>query len=270
MSKKTRSGLSLEALYRYPVKSLGGQSFTSLDVLARGLAYDRHWMLVDQQGGFLSQRQLPRMSLISANVDTVGTLHLNAPDMPELVLAACGGVPLDVTVWGDSVRAETTAPEADDWLGRFLGVPCRLACFAQDAVRRVDPAFSRETDQVGFADGFPFLLISRASLDDLNRRLVQPVPMLRFRPNLVVAGCEAFAEDRWRRIRIGELEFRVAKPCSRCIIPTIDYSTGQVGAEPLRTLNTYRKRGNKIYFGQNLIHETVGRLAVGMPVEVLE
>ena len=270
MSKKTRSGLTLEALYRFPVKSLGGESFAARDVLARGLAYDRHWMLVDEQGGFLSQRQLPRMSLISASVDNAGTLRLSAPGMPELVLSTCAGGPLDVTVWGDSVSAETAGPEADDWLNRFLDVSCRLVCFAQDTVRRVDPEFSRATDQVGFADGFPFLLISRASLDDLNRRLGQPVAMLRFRPNLVVAGCEAFAEDGWRRIRIGELEFRVAKPCSRCIIPTIDPSTGQRGVEPLRTLSTYRKRGNKVYFGQNLIHETAGRLAVGTPVEVLE
>lgn len=270
MSKKTPSGLTLEALYRYPVKSLLGESFEALDVLARGLAYDRHWMVVDEQGAFLSQRKLPRMSLIAARVDTVGIVRLNTPGMPELVLTACVGGALDVVVWGDSVRAEAAGPEADDWLSRFLGVSCRLVCFAQDAVRSVDPAFSRATDQVGFADGFPFLLISQASLDDLNRRLVHPVPMLRFRPNLVVAGCEAFAEDGWRRIRIGELEFRVAKPCSRCIIPTIDPLTAQRGAEPLRTLNTYRKRGNKIYFGQNLVHEAPGRLAVGMPVEVLE
>ena len=264
------SGLTLEALHRYPVKSLAGESFEVLEVLARGLAYDRHWMLVDERGEFLSQRQLPSMSLISASVDTAGTLGLNAPGMPELVLTACDGGPLDVRVWDDSVSAEMVGSEADDWLSRFLGVSCRLVCFAQDTVRRVDPAFSRTADQVGFADGFPFLLISRASLDDLNRRLAQPVPMLRFRPNLVVAGCEPFAEDGWRRIRIGELEFRVAKPCSRCIIPTIDPATGQRGAEPLRTLSTYRKRGNKIYFGQNLIHEAEGRLAVGMPVEVLE
>jgi hypothetical protein len=173
-------------------------------------------------------------------------------------------------VWGDSVRAEAAGPEADDWLSRSLGVPCRLVCFARDAVRSVDPAFSRATDQVGFADGFPFLLISQASLDDLNRRLAQPVAMLRFRPNLVVAGGEAFAEDGWRRIRIGGLAFRVAKPCSRCIIPTIDPLTGQRGVEPLRTLNSYRKRGKQVYFGQNLVHESPGRLAVGMPVEVLE
>ena len=264
------SGLTLGALYRYPVKSLGGEAFEALEVLARGLAYDRHWMVVDQQGEFLSQRKLPRMSLIAASVDAAGILRLNTPGMPELALSACAGGPLDVVVWGDSVRAEAAGPRADGWLSRFLGVPCRLVCFAQDSVRRVDPAFSRATDQVGFADGFPFLLISQASLDDLNRRLAHPVAMLRFRPNLVVAGCEAFAEDGWRRIRVGELEFRVAKPCSRCIIPTIDPSTGQRGVEPLRTLNSYRRRGNKVYFGQNLVHESAGRLAVGMPVEVLE
>ena len=117
---------------------------------------------------------------------------------------------------------------------------------------------------------FPFLLISQASLDDLNGRLGEPVPMLRFRPNLVVEGCEAFAEDGWRRIRIGDIEFRVAKPCSRCVIPTIDPATGLRGQEPLRTLMGYRRRDNKVYFGQNLIHDGVGHLSIGMPVEVLE
>ena len=138
------------------------------------------------------------------------------------------------------------------------------------AIRAVDPDYARPADQVGFADGFPFLLISQASLDHLNRRLAAPLPMLRFRPNLVVSGCEPYAEDGWRHLRIGDLEFRVAKPCSRCIIPTIDPTTAQRSAEPLRTLRGYRRRDNKVYFGQNLIHDALGRLEVGMPVEVLE
>jgi uncharacterized protein len=139
-----------------------------------------------------------------------------------------------------------------------------------DSVRPVDPDYAGPGHRVGFADGFPFLLISEASLDELNGRLTQPVPMARFRPNLVVAGCEAFAEDGWRRIRIGGLAFDLVKPCSRCIIPTIDIATGQRDAEPLRTLMGYRKRDNRILFGQNLVHDGVGLLRRGMPVQVLE
>ena len=137
-------------------------------------------------------------------------------------------------------------------------------------MRPVDPDYATEQDQVGFADGFPFLLISQGSLDDLNARLEQPVPMQRFRPNLVVEGCEPYAEDGWRRIRIGASSFRVAKPCSRCIIPTIDIDSAERNPEPLRTLMEYRKRDNKVYFGQNLIHDRQGRIEVGMPVEIIE
>ena len=160
--------------------------------------------------------------------------------------------------------------DAAAWLQAFLGVECRLVSLPDDAVRPVDPDYSQPSDQVGFADGFPFLLISQASLDDLNARLERAVPMQRFRPNLVVGGCAPYAEDGWRRIRIGELEFRVAKPCSRCVIPTIDFTTGERGREPLQTLMTYRRRDNKIYFGQNLIHRGTGILETGTEVEILE
>ena len=190
--------------------------------------------------------------------------------MPDLMVRGAQGASLPVVVWRDKVNAIPVGGDADAWLSEFLAIDCRLVVFPYDARRAVDPDYAAATDQVGFADGFPFLLISQASLDDLNARLAQPVPMLRFRPNLVVEGCAAYAEDGWRRIRIGELEFRVAKPCSRCIIPTIDPATAQRSAEPLRTLMSYRRRDNRIYFGQNLIHDGTGRLAVGMPVEVLE
>lgn len=264
------SGMSLTALYRYPVKSLGGEAFTALDVQARGFSLDRHWMVVDLPGRFLTQRQLPRMSLIGAAVNDRGVLQLRAPGMPDLAVGASSDEQLDVVVWKDSVSAVPVGAEADVWLSEFLSLSCRLVCLPQDVVRAVDPDFAGPSDQVGFADGFPFLLISQASLDDLNGRLEQPVSMLRFRPNLVVDGCAAYAEDNWRRLRIGELEFRVAKPCSRCAIPSIDPETGLRGPEPLRTLMSYRRRDNKIYFGQNLVHEGVGRLEAGMPVEVLE
>lgn len=261
---------TLRTLYRYPVKSLRGEGFHALDVRARGFAFDRHWMLVDAQGGFLSQRRQPQMSLIGAAVDDHGQLRLYAPGVADLLLDKETEGRIEVVVWGDSVQGMPVGPEADAWLSEFLGLACRLVSFPRNEVRAVDPDYASASDQVSFADGFPFLLISQASLDDLNGRLDKAVPMLRFRPNLVVDGCDAYAEDGWRRIRIGDIEFRVAKPCARCIIPTIDPATAQRGPEPLRTLMSYRRRDNKVYFGQNLVHDGVGRLEIGMPVEVLE
>lgn len=262
--------MNLKSLYRYPVKSLRGGAFDALDVTERGLCFDRHWMVVDAQGQFMTQRQHARMALIDTQVDDDGGLLLQAPRMPDLNVHGAHDATLPVVVWRDTVQAAPVDGDADAWLSEFLAIDCRLVVFPYDARRVVDPEYAAATDQVGFADGFPFLLISQASLDDLNARLTQPVPMLRFRPNLVIGGCDAYAEDTWRRIRVGDLEFRVAKPCSRCIIPTIDPATAQRSAEPLRTLMTYRRRDNRIYFGQNLIHDGNGRLAVGMPVEVLE
>jgi len=261
---------TLAALYRYPVKSLRGEAFDALEVTPRGLAFDRRWMLVDGDGGFLTQRQHPRMALIQARVGADGGLQLQAPGMPPLEVAPPdAGRRMTVRVWGDRLPAAPVDPAVGRWLGGILGISCHLVCLADDVRRPVDPDYARPDDQVGFADGFPFLLISQASLDDLNARLEHPVPMLRFRPNLVVTGCAAFAEDGWRRIRIGGLSFRVAKPCSRCVIPTIDLETAEKGREPMRTLLSYRRRDNKVYFGQNLIHDGLGTLRVGMPVEVL-
>ncbi|MCB1775311.1 MAG: MOSC domain-containing protein [Gammaproteobacteria bacterium] len=259
----------LTALYRYPVKSLRGQGFAQLAVGPRGFVGDRQWMVVDAEGRFLSQRQQARMSLVDVEIDGDGELWLHAEGMAPLSPRVNGAERRRVTVWSDDVVGERVDPATDAWLSAFLDTSCQLVRFPDDIVRPVDPAFAAAQDQVGFADGFPFLLISEASLTDLNARLQQPVDMIRFRPNLVVSGCEPFEEDSWRRIRIGPIEFRVAKPCSRCIIPTIDPATGERGREPLATLMTYRRRDNKVYFGQNLVHDHQAVLEQGMAVEVL-
>ena len=264
------SGLTLSAIYRYPVKSLRGECFDEFVADRRGLLHDRHWMVVDAAGRFLTQRQQSRMALIDTHVDAAGHLHLAATGMPPLTIAASAGGRSEVVVWSDRVSADGVGADADAWLSEFLGCDCRLVVQPDDVRRSVDPAYARQDDEVGFADGFPFLLISKASLDGLNARLAEAVPMLRFRPNLVVTGCDAHAEDGWRRIRIGDMSFRVAKPCSRCVIPTVDIETGERGAEPMRTLLSYRRRDNKVFFGQNLIHDGPGRLRVGMRVEVVE
>ena len=267
------SELHLSELWRYPVKSMRGRRHARLAVEARGFRADRRWMPVGPDGGFLTQRQLPRMALINTEV-TAG------PRGDELVLSLDSGERcvvsadsqaqmIDVSVWGDRCLGSTLGETVDRWLSEFLQQPCRLVAFPAEQRRAVDPRYAGPDDQVGFADGFPFLLISQASLDELNERLDTPVAMQRFRPNLVVSGCEAHAEDQWQRIRIGDIQFRLAKPCSRCPIPSIDPMTAERGKEPLRTLHGYRYWDNHIWFGQNLLHDAIGVLQEGMRVEVL-
>ena len=265
-------GIELSGLYAYPVKSLQGLALEQADVAQRGLRWDRHWMLVDRDGRFVTQRQRPRMALVGCQVEG-DRLRLSAPGVAELELPAAPSRPVEVEVriWNDRCLAASGGTQAAHWLSRFLDAEVRLVYLPGGHVRPLDPDYARPEDQTGFADGFPFLLISEASLGDLNRRLERPLPMRRFRPNLVVSGCEPYAEDRWRRIRIGAIEFRVVKPCSRCIITTVDPETGERdGNEPLRTLRSYRQSDNKVFFGQNLIHDDIGQLRVGDQLEVLD
>lgn len=264
------SALILSELWRYPVKSMRGNRCARLKVTKRGPEFDRHWMLVNPQGRFVTQRQEARMALLAAQLLPEG-LKISAPGMADVLvdLSAAGEV-LSVEVWGDQCRAHAVSDEADRLLSEFLQQPVRLVVFPEDEVRTVDQQYAAPGDQTAFADGFPFLLISQASLDELNGRLDQPVSMRRFRPNLVVSGCEAFAEDDWKLIRVGDLTFRVVKPCSRCGIPNIDPDSAEKTVFPIKTLMTYRRRDKQVYFGQNLIHDAMGELAEGMPVEILE
>lgn len=266
---------SLSELYRYPLKSGRGEALQRSAVDGLGLNGDRRWMVVDADSGrFITQRLLPQMSQLSALYDGRGGLTLSAAGVEDLCVAlpepdqALRGV----TVWRDSLRVPDAGDEAAAWLSALLGKSCRLVQVPDERTRQVDTAYAQPGDRVAFADGFPLLLIGQASLDDLSQRVGQPLSMLRFRPNLVVTGSEAYAEDSWKRIRIGEVEFDVAKGCSRCILTTVDPQTGERHAqrEPLATLKTYRERDGDVYFGQNLLPRGVGELQVGMPVEVLE
>ncbi|MES9937753.1 MAG: MOSC domain-containing protein [Sedimenticola sp.] len=265
------SELSLSSIYFYPVKSFAGIPLERAPVVARGISCDRRWMVVGPDGVFLTQREHPRMALVQVALIPDG-IRLQAPGMPDLDVAKVtdAGAAIGVQVWGDHCTARLADEQASRWLSDYLGSDAQLVFLPDENSRQVDQDYAREGDQVGFADGFPFLLISEASLEDLNGRLEQPLPMNRFRPNLVVSGCAPYEEDSWRVIRIGDISFRVAKPCSRCAITTTDQLTAERGVEPLRTLNSYRRRGNNVYFGQNLLHDGVGDLKVGMTVEVLE
>jgi hypothetical protein len=175
-----------------------------------------------------------------------------------------------VRIWDDEVEARSCGEEADAWAAALLGEGCRLVALAGDDARPVDPAYARPDDRVSFADGYPFLLTTTASLHELSRRAGTRLEMARFRPNLVVDGATPFAEDAWTRIRVGDLTFRVVKPCVRCVVTTLDPATGVAGREPLRTLATFRRTEKGVTFGQNLLADGIGTLRVGASIEVLE
>ena len=259
----------VRGLYFYPIKSCHGTSLEAAVVGPRGISADRQWMVVDAEGRFLTQRELPRMSLVSPQLGE--SLEISAPGMPPLSVSLdAAGDRTKVTVWADRVEAIDQGNEAAAWLSTFLDVRCRLVRIADDTVRRADQQFAGANDQVGFADGYAFLLTSLASLDDLNRRLASPLPMNRFRPNIVIDGVEPFEEDTWKRIRIDGIEFSIVKPCARCVTTTVDQRTAERSKEPLRTLATFRHvPGRGVMFGQNLVHHGTGTIRVGSAAEIL-
>ncbi|QSX76970.1 MOSC domain-containing protein [Agrilutibacter solisilvae] len=264
--------MNLSGLYLYPIKSTAALAVREAAVEAQGLANDRRWMVVNPAGRFVTGRELARLTLVRARPVAEG-LVLEAPGMPSLAVATPdNGRPVDATVWDSTVAARGADPAADAWLSDFLLQPVRLVHMGPDSHRTIDEPQARADDTVSFADGYPLLLISQASLDGLNARLPQPVPMLRFRPNLVVGGADApHAEDHWRRVRVGEVEFDVVKTCTRCVFTTVDPQRGErdPGGEPLRTLASYRRSDKGITFGQNLIPRSAGTVRAGDPVEVL-
>lgn len=256
----------------YPVKSLGGFSAESAEVEPRGLQHDRRWMLVDRKGRFLTQRALPRMALVCVDL-TDGGLTLSAPGLEPLKVPfgpEASTRRQTVQIWRSVCEAAPVGEEADGWFGEFLGVPCRLVFMPEETRRAVNPDYRAGEGIVSFADGYPLLLLGKASLSDLNGRLEQPVPTNRFRPNLVVSGAPAYAEDGWTKIRIGGVTFHGVKPCDRCSLITVDQATGEAaGPEPLATLATYRLNDQKVLFGQLLIPDGVGVVRVGDGVEIL-
>lgn len=254
----------------YPVKALAGFSPPTAQVESLGLAGDRRWVVVDADGRFVSQRTHPRLATVQVRLTDSG-LALTTAGMPALDVAQPSGhqrVP--VSIWRDEVQGAGAGPRADQWFSALLGEPCRLAWMDDRCCRPLPATAGQPGGQVSFADGYPCLIISEASLADLNRRLADPIPMNRFRPNLVVSGCDAFAEDGWTRLAVGEAIFRATGPCARCAVTTIDQANGNsLAPEPLRTLATFRQVAKGVIFGVNLVVEQVGRIALGDPVQIL-
>lgn len=264
---------SIAELTIYPIKACGGIPVTATMLERRGLRDDRRLMIVTIDGQFVTQREHPRLALVQPQLDNA-RISLTAPGMSPCVFdLVATGERKDgrhdnrhrVEIWGDRCVGIDQGREVGEWFSRYLQLPCRVVRIADEHPRRVDPEYAvSESDEVSFADGFPLLLVSRASLDDLNQRLDYPVTMRHFRPNVVVEGCEPFEEDRWRRIELGGLQCAVVKPCQRCQVITVDPQTGYAGKEPLLTLSQFRRRANGgVYFGQNVIPIDTGAVAVG-------
>ncbi len=271
----TEAPLTLTGLYLYPVKSLGGYAVPAAEVTARGLRHDRRWLLVDERNRFLTQRQHPALALLAVAPAYNGFLltHRQRPDLLPLFIPFEGTADrtLFVTIWDDLAWAWRGTPQADAWLTDALGFGCRLV-YMSDMVRRdVEPALNPEGQLVSFADAYPFLLIGEAALADLNTRLAQPVPMNRFRPNLVVGGGEAYDDDTWEDFQIGSVAFRAVRGSGRCVMTTIDQTSATKNpvGEPLRTLATYRQDEGNAMFGQNVTGPGSGWLRVGDAVTVL-
>lgn len=263
--------ITISSLIFYPIKACHGFEVDSANVERMGLQHDRRMMVVTPDGGFLTQREYPRLTLVTPKLKD-GTLELSAPNYESLQLGIrATGVPSSVRVWDSKgVQAIDQGEEAAEWFSDWLGRQVRLVHIADGYIRRVNPEYAvREDDHTGFADGYPILLVSEEGLWDLNSRLEIPVPMERFRPNVVVRGCEPFAEDTWNRIRAGSVELAVVKPCARCVVTTIDQITLETSKEPLKALGKYRKHKLGAIFGQNVIPLNEGTLRLGMSVEVL-
>lgn len=261
---------TLSGIYLYPVKSCAAVSVQQAGVEARGLEGDRRWMIVDADGRFITGREQPRLTLVRARIVESG-LMLSAPDLPEILVRQpeSDQTRAPVIVWNSEVQALPAAPQANEWISHFLGMPATLVYQDAAARRPIGSSRVRPEDEVSFADAYPMLLISEASLSGLNQRVGRALSMLRFRPNLVVSGTLAHAEDDWTHIRIGKVEFEVLKPCARCKFTTIDPDTAERDprGEPLRTLASYRRVGSEVMFGQNLLARSTGVLRVGDPVE---
>ncbi len=265
--------IELTQINVYPVKSCRGLTLARCPLTEFGLQNDRRWMVVDAENNFLSQRSFPAMALLEPTLTTEClVLKASAGGALEVPTEIESGDTRSVKIWNDTCLAYDCGEDAAHWLTEYLKTEARLVIRGDTFRRPVDRAYAVHDEQVGFADAFPLLLTSSASLRDLNSRLDLPIPMNRFRPNLVVSGCDPFAEDAWKRISVDGVNLRVCKPCARCTVPAVDQTTGVVGKEPLTTLATYRKSTNeKVLFGQNLISEQVqGELVLGMEVHVLE
>jgi uncharacterized protein len=255
--------IEIAELLVYPVKSLRGVSLTCSHVERRGLRHDRRWMVVDADGRFMTQRELYKMALIDTAITDSGLVLSQEGKGSVEVPFEPKGATREVQVWKSFCQAQEVGEEPNRWLSDTLGRSAALVYMPETTERPLAPPEGKQGEVIAFSDAQPILIASQASIEDLNGKLKNPIPIRRFRPNVVVKGCDAFEEDRWQSIQFGDVALRKTKRCGRCLVTTIDIQTGTPSDEPLRTLNAFRKDGNNVFFGCYYVPESFGELRIG-------
>jgi uncharacterized protein YcbX len=263
--------LQVSELFIYPIKSLGGISVSNALVTDRGLQHDRRWMLVDHNNKFMTQREFAEMALLQSEILEDGLKVYHKKQQTSIFIPfKPQDETISVQVWSDRCKGIVVSKKVNEWFSGILGKTCQLVYMPGATKRRVDGRYALNKEITNFSDGYPFTTIGQSSLDDLNSRLEEKLPINRFRPNIVFTGGAAFEEDGWKHFAINEIDFYGVKLCARCVITTINQETIEKSKEPLKTLATYRQKNNKIYFGQNLIHHGEGTLHIGNEIKVKE
>jgi uncharacterized protein YcbX len=261
----------ISQLLIYPVKSLGGISVKSAVLTDRGFEYDRRFMLIDAQNRFVTQREFPELAFFKTAIlgDQLSITDKRDGSSVAVSLIAVEGEQIGVQIWDDCCQAILLDSTVADWFSARLSQPVRLVYMPDDSQRPVDPAYAAKGELTSFSDGYPVLIIGAESLKGLNARLENPIPMDRFRPNIVFSGGYPHVEDTFNAFRAGDVQLHAVKPCARCVMTTTDQETGQRTAEPLKTLSKYRSQHNKIYFGQNLLASNTCEVRLGDHLIVL-
>lgn len=264
--------MKLNEIFIYPIKATTAVPLQQAEVRPRGLAGDRRWVLVDRYGQCLHQRTQPKLAIVKAAGNADGTLSIAAVGMESIEVPCPDGQRREsVTIWGDEVSAADAGQAAADWFTRFLGLECRLLFMDAAAIRPIAAPYGKDGDVVSFADAIPLLLATEASLADLNSRLASPLPMNRFRPNVVIDGSQPWVEEHWKRVRIGDIEFDVTHACVRCVVTTVDQQAGikTTDGEPLKTLATFHRSDDGVCFGINMTPRNTGFIRLSDTVTVL-
>lgn len=263
--------LRISQLFIYPIKSLGGIPLSEAKVTDRGFEYDRRWMLVDEQGQFMTQRTIAGMALFTTELNNDGLKVVHKKTGNSILIPFTPSEEtMMVDVWSDRCRGRIVSEEVNAWFSDQMSVKCSLVYMPDTTRRRVDGRYARDKEITSFSDAYPFLIIGQSSLDDLNTRIEKQLPISRFRPNIVFTGGQPFDEDTWAHFAVNSVDFFGVKLCARCVVTTINQDEATKGKEPLKTLATYRMKDKKIFFGQNLLHKGEGIIKVGDSIEIKE
>jgi uncharacterized protein YcbX len=257
--------LTLSEIFIYPIKSLGEISVDSAIAEERGLKYDRRYLLVDENDMFMTQRDFPQLAFLKLSFGEHGFKVLNTQNNSHILIPfeSDSKENISVTIWDDVCKAVKLSNDLDDWFSDAINKKCSLVYMPDDEKRIVEKKYINNEHLVSFADAYPYLIIGQSSLDDLNARLENPIPINRFRTNFVFSGGKPFEEDNWKDFRIGDVNFKAVKPCARCVITTTNQDTAERSSEPLKTLSSYRKFDNKVMFGMNVVCFNNGHVSVG-------